>query len=187
MEKNIFVQFLFVCLFLLFPLGARGNMSDDNNQTTLSLLRQLDYALAHVQDYDSAHEKVVSSIKQQLEHHKGSIAQEITLTDKLIEAYSKFNYDSTTLYINRSLQLAEQSGNPGIVVLSKLRKAQYYAKTGSYLEAMSIINDIKEEQLPDSLLPSAELFARQHLATFLRRLQACVWRVGILFARQCHP
>ena len=153
MEKNNFVQFVFLSLFLLFPLGARGNMTGDNNPTTRSLLQQLDYALAHVKDYDAAHEKVVRSIKQQLEHHKGSIAQEIALTDKLIEAYSKFNYDSTTLYINRNLQLAEQSGNLGIIIRTKLHKAQYYAKTGSYLEATSIISDINEEQLPDSLLP----------------------------------
>ena len=64
MEKNNFVQFVFLSLFLLFPLGARGNMTGDNNPTTRSLLQQLDYALAHVKDYDAAHEKVVRSIKQ---------------------------------------------------------------------------------------------------------------------------
>ena len=35
----------------------------------------------------------------------------------------------------------------------KLQKAQYYAKTGSYLEAVNIIREIDEKQLPDSMLP----------------------------------
>ena len=106
--------------------------------------------MAHIKEYDDAHEKNIEAIKERLHHRKGGLAEEISLTDKLIEAYSKFNYDSTTLYINRNLQLAEQSGNQGVITRMKLLKAQYYAKTGSYLEAISIITKIDEEQLPDS-------------------------------------
>lgn len=153
MTKNKIIHLGLLLLLLLPCLASRGASIGDDNRLTLYLLQQLDSAINHIEEYDAAHEKVIHSIKQQLSHHRGSLQEEMALTDKLIEAYSKFNYDSTTLYINRSLQLAEQSGNLGTITRAQLRKAQYYAKTGSYLEAMSIIREINEAQLPDSLLP----------------------------------
>ena len=145
------------CLFLLFLLafslmatGATSSMDDGDTNT---LLLQLDSAIANVQQYDAAHQKRINAIKQQLKQHKGNLEEEIALTDKLIETYLKFNYDSTTLYINRNLCLAEKTGNKGLITRMKLRKAQHYAKTGAYLEAMTMVKDIDEKQLPDSLLP----------------------------------
>ena len=147
--------YLFMLLFLLslFSIEVQGAvMLDDDKQTTI-LLQQLDYAIAHIQEYDAAHEKAIGDIKQQLRHLQGGLTEEMALTDKLIEAYSKFNYDSTTVYINRYLNLAEQSGNMGLITRAKLRKAQFYAKTGAYLESVSILKEIDEDHLPDSILP----------------------------------
>ena len=151
----------YIFLFLLFPLEGKGvseeradrpSHQDGTGQTAI-LLAQLDSAITHIREFDDAHEKDIEAIKERLRHRNGSLAEEISLTDKLIEAYSKFNYDSTTLYINRNLQLAEQSGNQGTIIRMKLLKAQYYAKTGSYLEAVNIISKIDENHLPDSILP----------------------------------
>ena len=141
-------------LLLLFPMAVKG-VTTPHHQSgqTAILLAQLDSAISHIEEYDAAHEKNIEAIKERIRHRKGGLAEEISLTDQLIEAYSKFNYDSTTLYINRNLQLAEQSGNQGFVTRMKLLKAQYYAKTGSYLEAVSIISKIDEAHLPDSILP----------------------------------
>ena len=147
--------YLFTFLFLLslFSIEVKGAvMLDDDKQTTI-LLQQLDSAIAHIQEYDAAHEKAIGDIKQQLRHLQGGLTEEMALTDKLIEAYSKFNYDSTTVYINRYLKLAEQSGNLGLITRAKLRKAQFYAKTGAYLESVSILKEIDEDHLPDSILP----------------------------------
>ena len=152
-NMNKFFVFGSLFLLFLFPLEGKGKITRADNDTTMMLLQQLDSAISHIQQYDAAHEKRIRAIKQQLRHHKGNLIEEIALTDKLIEAYSKFNYDSTTLYINRSLQLAEQSGIQDIITRTKLRKAQFYAKTGAYLESISIIKEIDENQLPDSILP----------------------------------
>ena len=84
-------------LLSLFSIEVQGAvMLDDDKQTTI-LLQQLDYAIAHIQEYDAAHEKAIGDIKQQLRHLQGGLTEEMALTDKLIEAYSKFNYDSTTV------------------------------------------------------------------------------------------
>ncbi|MBP5388681.1 MAG: hypothetical protein J6Y97_15050, partial [Prevotella sp.] len=93
----------------------RPSRQDGTGQTAI-LLAQLDSAITHIREFDDAHEKDIEAIKERLRHRNGSLAEEISLTDKLIEAYSKFNYDSTTLYINRNLQLAEQSGNQGTII-----------------------------------------------------------------------
>ena len=152
MTKIKYIAYIFLTLF--FPIEGKGvpTPQEESRQTTL-LLQQLDSTIKKIQQYDAAHEKNIEAIKQQLRRQKGGLKEEIVLTDKLIEAYSKFNYDSTILYINRNLQLAEQNGDQGIITRMKLRKAQYYAKTGSYLEAISIIKKIEESQLPDSILP----------------------------------
>ena len=150
---NKFYLFAFFFLLSLFSIEVKGAvMLDDDKQTTI-LLQQLDSAIAHIQEYDAAHEKAIGDIKQQLRHLQGGLTEEMALTDKLIEAYSKFNYDSTTVYINRYLKLAEQSGNLGLITRAKLRKAQFYAKTGAYLESVSILKEIDEDHLPDSILP----------------------------------
>jgi hypothetical protein len=160
MKNNINLLF-YIFLILLFPLEGKGvtaegkgkpSTKEESGQTAV-LLAQLDSAITHIKEYDEAHEKNIEAIKERLHHRKGGLAEEISLTDKLIEAYSKFNYDSTTLYINRNLQLAEQSGNQGVITRMKLLKAQYYAKTGSYLEAVNIISKIDEQHLPDTILP----------------------------------
>ena len=152
--KNKITLIFHILLLLLFSLDGKGGPAPhkETGQTAV-LLAQLDSTVTHIKEYDAAHEKIIEAIKQRLQHQKGNLAGEIALTDELIEAYSKFNYDSTTLYINRNLQLAEQSGNQGDITRMKLLKAQYYAKTGSYLEAVSIITKIDEQQLPDSILP----------------------------------
>ena len=151
MNKIIIIAFTF--LFLFVPFDGKGRSAQKSTDQTVVLLQQLDSTINRIQEYDIAHERKIEAIKQRLHHLKGGLEEEIALTDKLIEAYSKFNYDSTTLYINRNLQLAEQSGNKGVITRMKLRKAQYYAKTGSYLEAVNIIREIDEKQLPDSMLP----------------------------------
>ncbi len=151
MNKMIIIAFTF--LFLALPIDGKGGPTDKNTNETVILLEQLDSAISRIQEYDAAHEKKIEAIKLRRRQLKGGIEDEIALTDKLIEAYSKFNYDSTILYINRNLRLAEKSGNRGVITRMKLQKAQYYAKTGSYLEAVNIIREIDEKQLPDSMLP----------------------------------
>ena len=145
---------LLVLLLLPFQVKGQGGHPAVDDEETSHLLLQLDSALDNVQQYDAAHLKHVEAIKQQLRNHKGGVEEEIALTEKLIEAYSKFNYDSTTLYINRNLHLAEQTGNAGMILRMKLGKAKHYAKTGAYLEAVNLVKDIDEKQLPDSLLPA---------------------------------
>ena len=140
-------------LILLFPVGGKGAIPHAEDKTTAILLQQLDSAIAHIQEFDAAHEKKINTIKQQLLHIQSDQAGELALTYKILEAYSKFNYDSTILYINRYLHLAEQYGDQGIVARAKLGKARFYAKTGTYLEAVNIIKEFNENQLPDSILP----------------------------------
>ena len=154
LDMNKIILFIFTLLLLLFSIEGKGESSfHEGNTPTAVLLAQLDSTISRIQEYDAAHEKDIKAIKARLHSRKGSLAEEINLNDQLIEAYSKFNYDSTTLYINRNLQLAEQSGNQGVVTRMKLLKAQYYAKTGSYLEAVNILTKIDEHLLADSLLP----------------------------------
>ena len=145
---------LLLLLLLPFQVKGQGGHPAVDDKETSHLLQQLDSALDNVQQYDAAHLKRVNAIKQQLRNHRGSVEEEIALTEKLIHAYSKFNYDSTTLYINRNLHLAEQTGNAGMILRMQLGKAKHYAKTGAYLEAVNLVKDIDEKQLPDSLLPA---------------------------------
>ena len=152
MKTTYISSILFLFLFLFSLEGKSIPPSEDDVSTTF-LLQQLDSAISHIQEYDAAHEKKIDAIKRQIQQNKSGLAEEIALTQKLIEAYSKFNYDSTTAYINHNLKLAEQTGDAALILRTKLHKAQHYAKTGAYLEAVSIVKEIDEKLLPDSLLP----------------------------------
>ena len=152
MKTTYISSILFLFLFL-FSLEGKSFPPSADDVSTAYLLQQLDSAISHIQEYDAAHEKKIDAIKRQIQQNKGGLAKKIALTQKLIEAYSKFNYDSTTAYINRNLELVEQTGNTGLIIRTKLYKAQHYAKTGAYLEAMSIVKEMDENLLPDSLLP----------------------------------
>ena len=97
---------LFFCVFLLtlFPMKGRGaSAPHGESRQTAVLLAQLDSAITHIHEYDAAHEKNIKALKEQLRRLKGGLEEEMALVDQLIEAYSKFNYDSTILYINRNL------------------------------------------------------------------------------------
>ena len=152
MKTTYISSILFLFLFL-FSLEGKSIPFSEDDESTAFLLQQLDSAISHIQEYDAAHEKKIDAIKRQIQQNKSGLAEEIALTQKLIEAYSKFNYDSTTAYINHNLKLAEQTGDAALILRTKLHKAQHYAKTGAYLEAVSIVKEIDEKLLPDSLLP----------------------------------
>ena len=118
---------------------------------TQPLFAQLSAAIDSIPEYDAAHRKAIDGLKQRLSLASGNAAEEMRINNLIIDAYYKLSYDSTRAYLDRNLQLARELGDAGQTTEMLLRKARLYAKAGSYLEAVSMVQKLSEDSLPPHL------------------------------------
>ncbi|MCR4916150.1 MAG: DUF6377 domain-containing protein [Prevotella sp.] len=118
---------------------------------TQPLFAQLSAAIDSIPEYDAAHRKAIDGLKQRLSLVRGNAAEEMRINNLIIDAYYKLSYDSTRAYLDRNLQLARELGDAGQTTEMLLRKARLYAKAGSYLEAVSMVQKLSEDSLNPSL------------------------------------
>ena len=118
---------------------------------TQPLFAQLSAAIDSIPEYDAAHRKAIDGLKQRLSLASGNAAEEMRINNLIIDAYYKLSYDSTRAYLDRNLQLARELGDAGQTTEMLLRKARLYAKAGSYLEAVSMVQKLSEDSLPPNL------------------------------------
>ena len=118
---------------------------------TQPLFAQLSAAIDSIPEYDAAHRKAIDGLKQRLSLASGNAAEEMRINNLIIDAYYKLSYDSTRAYLDRNLQLARELGDAGQTTEMLLRKARLYAKAGSYLEAVSMVQKLSEDSLNPNL------------------------------------
>lgn len=115
---------------------------------------QLKNAIDSIRIYDERQQKYIDELKENyssIYNNDKARAQELCM--QIFLAYSKFCYDSATVYINRSIELAGELGDNDKQLEAKILQARYYGKGGSYVEALNHLNLIDESNVPKSLLP----------------------------------
>lgn len=118
------------------------------------LFAQLRSAIDSVAVYDSRQEKKIDKLKSNYSAVLGTDKSKAqTLCTQIFESYSKFCYDSATVYIAKSIQLAQEIGDKTKELEARILQARYYGKGGSCVEAIHLINTIDEDAVPQSLLP----------------------------------
>lgn len=118
------------------------------------LFAQLRSAIDSVSVYDSRQEKEIDKLKSNYSAVLGTDKSKAqTLCTQIFESYSKFCYDSATVYIAKSIQLAQEIGDKTKELEARILQARYYGKGGSCVEAIHLINTIDEDAVPQSLLP----------------------------------
>lgn len=142
---------LFFCFFLIsfccIPATAQ-------KVQLAPLYTQLRNAIDSIPFYDSRQQQTIDKLKANYSgviHSDKEKAQE--LSKQIFESYSKFCYDSATVYIAKSIELAQEIGNKDKELEAKILQARYYGKGGSCVEAIELINAIDEPTLPQSLQP----------------------------------
>ena len=127
-------------------------------------LTQLDEAVMHRQQYISAKEQRIDSLRRLT----GTCATKASLLDiytKLYEEYLTFNFDSTMLYVDRADRLTDSTDTYDIRSQIGIHRALSLATSGHFSHATGILNAIDSHRLSTPI--REEYFG------------ACEWTYGV--------
>lgn len=129
--------------FALLPSLLLGNERD-------SLLRVLDKHIQNREVFLLEKEKRIDSIKQILQ--KTSKAENrYEIQSQLISEYQSFNCDSSLVFIDKNIQIANELKHEEWIEESQLRKAFVLSLSGFFTQALEVFQTIDYETLPTNL------------------------------------
>lgn len=137
--------------FLLFVIIAFSTRVHAESIDLKPLYQQLRNAIDSIDIYDAIQQEKISMLKKRLAEVCDNKEKQLQIDEKLFKAYYKFCYDSTIVYIDKSIALAEELGNKKKQIELKMHLANYYGKGGSFSEAMQLIESVEKEGIPEEL------------------------------------
>lgn len=161
MRNHLFI--LLVCC--LFPASVYADIKDALEENR-KLLHALD-SLLELQDlFVEAKEERIMQLKMQYSQIK-DIEQLYEMNRMVYLEYQVYDADSALHYINKNIQLAQQTNNRIWEVRSLLEQSYVLTSSGLLTEALEAIDNIQPEELPQDL--RSEYFGR--LSTLYSRLR----------------
>lgn len=141
-----FTHFL-IALFLLalaFPVSAGEKQHID------SLLTVLDKAIEERHTYISEKESELKKLRSIADNTR-DLREKFNAIGKLLDAYTSFNADSTISICRERESLAQKIGECYYIVHAKLNTANILGLSGMYYEAISILDSIPRNEIPQDL------------------------------------
>lgn len=132
-------------LFLLLISSVQGRADDDID----TLLLRLDSAVANKETYRQRHEQRIKMLKAELEQTQWPDLR-VDLSLRLAHAYSAYKNDSALAYLHRSVEQAEQLGNPSLIGRCRAALVQQCANVLLASEGMTTLNKINPQVLDES-------------------------------------
>ena len=162
MKSGLFI--LIVCL--LFPTYVCADTSKHALEENRKLLHSLD-SLQEQQDlFVRVKEERIKQLKMQYSRVKD--VKELYAMNRMVYLeYRVYDADSALHYINKNIQLAQQTDNRTWEVVSLLEQSFVLTSSGLLTEALKAVSDIQPEELPQNL--RSEYFGR--LCTLYSRLR----------------
>ncbi len=162
MKSGLFI--LIVCL--LFPAYVCADTSKHALEENRKLLHSL-YSLLEQQDlFVRVKEERIKQLKMQYSRVKD--VKELYAMNRMVYLeYRVYDADSALHYINKNIQLAQQTNNRTWEVVSLLEQSFVLTSSGLLTEALKAVSDIQPEELPQNL--RSEYFGR--LCTLYSRLR----------------
>ncbi|WP_417187755.1 DUF6377 domain-containing protein [Bacteroides sp.] len=162
MKSGLFI--LIVCL--LFPAYACADTSKHALEENRKLLHSLDSLLEQQDLFVRVKEERIQQLKMQYSRVKD--VKELYAMNRMIYLeYRVYDADSALHYINKNIQLAQQTNNRTWEVVSLLEQSFVLTSSGLLTEALKAVSDIRPEELPKNL--RSEYFGR--LCTLYSRLR----------------
>ena len=162
MKSGLFI--LIVCL--LFPAYACADTSKHALEENRKLLHSLDSLLEQQDLFVRVKEERIQQLKMQYSRVKD--VKELYAMNRMIYLeYRVYDADSALHYINKNIQLAQQTDNRTWEVVSLLEQSFVLTSSGLLTEALKAVSDIQPEELPQNL--RSEYFGR--LCTLYSRLR----------------
>lgn len=162
MKSGLFI--LIVCL--LFPAYVCADTSKHALEENRKLLHSLDSLLEQQDLFVRVKEERIKQLKMQYSRVKD--VKELYAMNRMVYLeYRVYDADSALHYINKNIQLAQQTNNRTWKVVSLLEQSFVLTSSGLLTEALKAVNDIQPEELPQNL--RSEYFGR--LCTLYSRLR----------------
>ena len=162
MKCGLFI--LIVCL--LFPAYVCADTSKHALEENRKLLHSLDSLLEQQDLFVRVKEERIKQLKMQYSRVKD--VKELYAMNRMVYLeYRVYDADSALHYINKNIQLAQQTNNRTWEVVSLLEQSFVLTSSGLLTEALKAVSDIQPEELPQNL--RSEYFGR--LCTLYSRLR----------------
>ncbi len=162
MKSGLFI--LIVCL--LFPAYVCADTSKHALEENRKLLHSLDSLLEQQDLFIRVKEERIKQLKMQYSRVKD--VKELYAMNRMVYLeYRVYDADSALHYINKNIQLAQQTNNRTWEVVSLLEQSFVLTSSGLLTEALKAVSDIQPEELPQNL--RSEYFGR--LCTLYSRLR----------------
>ncbi|WP_044266207.1 DUF6377 domain-containing protein [Bacteroides timonensis] len=162
MKSGLFI--LIVCL--LFPAYVCADTSKHALEENRKLLHSLDSLLEQQNLFVRVKEERIKQLKMQYSRVKD--VKELYAMNRMVYLeYRVYDADSALHYINKNIQLAQQTNNRTWEVVSLLEQSFVLTSSGLLTEALKAVSDIQPEELPQNL--RSEYFGR--LCTLYSRLR----------------
>ena len=162
MKSGLFI--LIVCL--LFPAYVCADTSKHALEENRKLLHSLDSLLEQQVLFVRVKEERIKQLKMQYSRVKD--VKELYAMNRMVYLeYRVYDADSALHYINKNIQLAQQTNNRTWEVVSLLEQSFVLTSSGLLTEALKAVTDIQPEELPQNL--RSEYFGR--LCTLYSRLR----------------
>lgn len=162
MKSGLFI--LIVCL--LFPAYVCADTSKHALEENRKLLHALDSLLEQQDLFVRVKEERIKQLKMQYSRVKD--VKELYAMNRMVYLeYRVYDADSALHYINKNIQLAQQTNNRTWEVVSLLEQSFVLTSSGLLTEALKAVSDIQPEELPQNL--RSEYFGR--LCTLYSRLR----------------
>ena len=162
MISGLFI--LIVCL--LFPAYVCADTSKHALEENRKLLHSLDSLLEQQDLFVRVKEERIKQLKMQYSRVKD--VKELYAMNRMVYLeYRVYDADSALHYINKNIQLAQQTNNRTWEVVSLLEQSFVLTSSGLLTEALKAVSDIQPEELPQNL--RSEYFGR--LCTLYSRLR----------------
>lgn len=162
MKSGLFI--LIACL--LFPAYVCADTSKHALEENRKLLHSLDSLLEQQDLFVRVKEERIKQLKMQYSRVKD--VKELYAMNRMVYLeYRVYDADSALYYINKNIQLAQQTNNRTWEVVSLLEQSFVLTSSGLLTEALKAVSDIQPEELPQNL--RSEYFGR--LCTLYSRLR----------------
>lgn len=162
MKSGLFI--LIACL--LFPAYVCADTSKHALEENRKLLHSLDSLLEQQDLFVRVKEERIKQLKMQYSRVKD--VKELYAMNRMVYLeYRVYDADSALHYINKNIQLAQQTNNRTWEVVSLLEQSFVLTSSGLLTEALKAVSDIQPEELPQNL--RSEYFGR--LCTLYSRLR----------------
>lgn len=118
-----------------------------------SIIARLDEVMSKKGLYVNEKEQRILRLKQFLTRQDLSSMQLYDIYQQLYFEYKKFKTDSAVHYILKNREVAMAIGDPELQYDTELQLAWLYSTKGLYIEAKNILDKIRKDKIPSTLIP----------------------------------